>query len=143
MVARARAVVDEAVARPPALHLRHVALIVADLEAVERFYVDVFGMSVEWRPDPDNVYLRGQADNLALHRAPAGATPGAGALDHYGFVVASPGDVDAWAEHLRAAGVVLAAEPKTHRDGARSLYLNDPAGTLVQILFHPPISPTL
>ena len=26
------------------------------------------GMQVEWRPDPDNVYLTSGNDNLALHR---------------------------------------------------------------------------
>ena len=57
------------------LGIRHVALFVADLPAAERFWVDVMGYAVEWRPDPDNVYLCGAHDNLALHRratAPAG-----------------------------------------------------------------------
>ncbi len=27
------------------------------------------GYEVEWRPDPDNVYLHGGRDNLALHGA--------------------------------------------------------------------------
>ena len=126
---------------PPALHLRHVALNVVDLSAAERFYVDVLGMTVEWRPDADNVYLRGHGDNLALHRV--AAPPPAGALDHFGFVVAKPDDVDAWAARFAAAGITLAAAPKTHRDGARSFYVKDPAGTLIQVLYHPPISPGL
>ena len=50
------------------LGIRHVALYVADLAAAERFWVDVMGYAVEWRPDPDNVYLCGARDNLALHR---------------------------------------------------------------------------
>ena len=124
------------------LSLRHVALNVVDLDATLRFYVDVLGMQVEWRPDPDNVYLTLGADNLALHRVESLAG-GRGALDHLGFVVKRPEDVDAWAERLRAAGVALAAEPKTHRDGARSLYVRDPAGNLLQLLYHPPISPRL
>lgn len=123
------------------LSLRHVALRVRDLEAVERFYVDVLGMTVEWRPDSDNVYLTSGADNLALHRVDEVAEKGA--LDHIGFVVRRPEDVDAWAERLRAAGFPPAAGPKTHRDGARSLYVRDPAGHVVQIIFHPPISPSL
>ena len=43
--------------RPPMLGIRHVALYVADLRGAERFWVDVMGYAVEWRPDPDNVYL--------------------------------------------------------------------------------------
>jgi catechol 2,3-dioxygenase-like lactoylglutathione lyase family enzyme len=34
----------------------------------------------------------------------------------------------------------LAAEPKTHRDGARSFYFRDPDGLLIQLIYHPPIS---
>src|SRR6185369_4202763 len=104
---------------PPRLSLRHVALNIVDLDAAERFYVDVLGFRVEWRPDPDNVYLTSAGDNLALHRVAADKLgSGAGRLDHIGFMVARPEEVDAWAERLRASGVPLVAEPKTHRDGA-------------------------
>ena len=48
--------------RPPMLGIRHVALYVNDLTAAERFWVDVMGYEVEWRPDPDNVYLHGARD---------------------------------------------------------------------------------
>ena len=81
---------DQDDTRPPVLGIRHVALYVADLAAAERFWVDVMGYAVEWRPDPDNVYLRGGADNLALHRAqPSGAPADGGRLDHIGIAVAA------------------------------------------------------
>jgi catechol 2,3-dioxygenase-like lactoylglutathione lyase family enzyme len=125
---------------PPTQGIRHVALRVPDLEPVERFYVDVLGYRVEWRPDPDNVYLTTGADNLALHRV-TGVTGGpVQPLDHFGIVVPQQADVDAWAAHLTAHGVPLATEPRTHRDGARSFYVDDPAGNRLQIIFHPPIS---
>ena len=132
----------EMIHTPPVLSLRHVALNVIDLEAAVRFYTDVLGMRLEWQPDADNAYLTSGSDNLALHRV-AVVAPEQGALDHLGFLVPRSEEVDAWAERLQAAGVALAAPPKTHRDGARSLYLRDPAGNLLQILYHPPISPRL
>ena len=116
------------------------ALRVVDLEAAERFYVGVLGLSVEWRPDPDNVYLTSGSDNLALHRHAGTHADPDGALDHLGFVVPRPEDVDSWASHLGEAGFPPAAGPKTHRDGARSLYVRDPAGNVVQIIYHPPIA---
>ena len=128
-------------ARPPMLGIRHVALYVADLAAAERFWVDVMGYAVEWRPDPDNVYLCGARDNLALHRqgaAPAGGLD-AGRLDHIGIAVAAAADVDAWAAHLTAHGVALKTQPKTHRDGSRSIYFHGPEGLLVQIIHHSPM----
>ena len=66
------------------LGIRHVALYVADLAAAERFWVDVMGYAVEWRPDPDNVYLCGARDNLALHRHEASAARPPGPHRHRG-----------------------------------------------------------
>ncbi|HET9123077.1 MAG TPA: VOC family protein [Acidiferrobacteraceae bacterium] len=119
------------------LRLWHAALRVIDLEACEAFYTHVLEMHVEWRPDPDNVYLTGGRDNLALHRVAARTADGA--LDHLGFIVDRPEDVDTWHETLKRHGVRIVAAPKTHRDGARSLYCRDPDGNLLQILCHPPL----
>jgi catechol 2,3-dioxygenase-like lactoylglutathione lyase family enzyme len=131
-------------AHPPLLGIRHVALFARDLEATERFWVDVMGYEVEWRPDPDNVYLRGGRDNLALHRAPRregeGAGSGGGRLDHIGLAVPEPADVDAWAAHLESRGVVLKTQAKTHRDGSRSLYFHGPEGLLIQVIHHRPMT---
>lgn len=130
--------------------LRHVALRVRDLEACEHFYVDLLGMAIEWRPDANNVYLSSGNDNLALHRVSAGVEAGAEdgrqyaesgqRLDHIGFIIDEMDAVDEWYRFLTAAGVEVAAAPKTHRDGARSFYIKDPDGNVVQLIYHPPIS---
>lgn len=130
--------------------LRHVALRVRDLEACEHFYVDLLGMAIEWRPDANNVYLSSGNDNLALHRVSAGVEAGAEdgrqyaesgqRLDHIGFIIDEMEAVDEWYRFLTAAGVEVAAAPKTHRDGARSFYIKDPDGNVVQLIYHPPIS---
>src|SRR5690606_1189894 len=110
-------------ARPPLAGLRHVALFVKNLELTERVYVELLGMEVEWRPDPDNVYLTSGRDNLALHRASGDFEPtGDQRLDHIGFILDTPEAVDAWHGYLSAHGVPIAAAPRTHRDGARSFY---------------------
>ncbi|HEC06962.1 MAG TPA: VOC family protein [Thiolapillus brandeum] len=120
--------------------LRHVALYVRDLPACERFYVDLLGMKVEWRPDQRNIYLSSGSDNLALHQAAAEITDEAvQRLDHIGFFLATASLVDEWFAWLREQGVPMRTEPRTHRDGARSFYCCDPDGTLVQIIFHPPV----
>ena len=126
-------------ANTPGLH--HVALNVKDLESCERFYTDLLGMRVEWRPDADNVYLTGGSDNLALHRAARGPTPGpAQRLDHIGFVINDIGEVDEWFAFFKSCGVTILKEPKTHRDGARSFYCCDPDGNTVQMIYHPPLA---
>lgn len=121
--------------------MRHIALFVGDLSACEKFYVDLLGMAVEWRPDEDNVYLTSGNDNLALHRATVTPAPQEQQkLDHIGFIIPSMDEVDAWFEFLQAHNVKIRNAPRTHRDGARSFYCYDPAGTVVQIIYHPPIS---
>ncbi len=124
--------------------LWHVALQVKHLEATERFYTELLGMRVEWRPDADNVYLTGGTDNLALHRIAAEtAPPEQQRLDHVGFILQTPQQVDDWHAFLKANGVAIAKEPTTHRDGARSFYCRDPDGTLVQMIYHPPLAPSV
>ncbi|ADE14037.1 Glyoxalase/bleomycin resistance protein/dioxygenase [Nitrosococcus halophilus Nc 4] len=124
--------------KPPATAgLRHVALFVSDLEACKNFYVGLLGMQVEWRPDADNVYLTSGHDNLALHRTPPDQSPiGPQRLDHIGFIIHTPEAVDAWYEYLKAHHVPIKAAPRTHRDGTRSFYCTDPAGTTLQLIYH-------
>ncbi|AOV18053.1 glyoxalase [Acidihalobacter aeolianus] len=128
--------------RPPATGgMRHLALNVINLEAAERFYVELLGMGVEWRPDPDNLYLCSGCDNLALHRAAESAHAESGQrLDHLGFILREPEDVDAWFEFLQAHDVPIDKPPRTHRDGARSFYCFDPDGNRVQMIYHPPVA---
>jgi catechol 2,3-dioxygenase-like lactoylglutathione lyase family enzyme len=126
---------------PVFLGLRHVALNVRDVRKSLEFYSTILGMTLEWMPDDENAYLTSGSDNLALHKLPSGAQPGTvQAVHHIGFVVKRPEDVDSWADRLRKHGIPLAAEPKTHRDGARSFYFHDPDGLLIQLIYHPPIS---
>jgi catechol 2,3-dioxygenase-like lactoylglutathione lyase family enzyme len=129
--------------RPTHAGLRHLALNVTHLDDMKRFYVDLLGFAVEWEPDPDNVYLSSGTDNLALHRAADGVARGRSPLDHLGVIVRTADDVDRWAAFLEHRGVTLAAKPRTHRDGARSCYFDDPDGNRVQIIHHPPISEKL
>ncbi len=106
-----------------------------DLAGAEDFFVRVLGYEVAWRPDPENVYLRRHEDDVALHRVDAPA--GKGMLDHLGLFVPRAEDVDAWERWLDGCGARIVARPRTHRDGARSLYVEGPEGIRVQILHHP------
>lgn len=126
----------------PTAGMRHVALTVEKFEQTERFYVELLGMAVEWRPDADNVYLTSGVDNLALHRAAGDFRPSDfQRLDHIGFILDGPEMVDDWYRFLAAQGVAVGAPPRTHRDGARSFYCRDPDGNTVQLIHHPPLAP--
>ncbi len=131
-----------AVNRPkPTAGLRHIALFVERFEEALIFYTKLLGMTIEWEPDADNVYLTSGNDNLALHRFKGEARPAElQRLDHIGFIVDEMDQVDVWHDYLKDNGVRIQNAPKTHRDGARSFYCLDPDGNVVQMIFHPPIS---
>lgn len=120
------------------LGLRHVALNIIHLEACTDFYVHILKMKIEWQPDADNVYLTSGNDNLALHRVPATErTRASQRLDHIGFFLESENAVDEWFHYLKDNNVKIVAEPKTHRDGTKSLYCADPDGNVVQLIYVP------
>ncbi len=125
------------------LGIRHVALRVRDISRSVNFYTEVLMMQVEWSPDADNVYLTSGGDSLALHQISEKGGDEKfrpGNLDHFGFLVSTPEEVDEWAARLESRGIELAQKPRTHRDGARSIYFRDPDGNMIQLLYHPSIS---
>ncbi|HAK51035.1 MAG TPA: glyoxalase [Gammaproteobacteria bacterium] len=130
--------------------MRHVALYVVDLEKTESFYTELLGMEVEWRPDTDNVYLTSGNDNLALHRRPEAQSDegqreddaNESVLDHIGFFINEKERISDWFTFLTDNGVKTLTEPRDHRDGARGFYCEDPSGTRVQLIYHPPIAKT-
>ncbi len=123
------------------LGLRHVALNIVNLEACVKFYTEIFNMKIEWQPDDNNFYLTSGNDNLALHRVLAVDRERVSQrLDHIGFIIQTPEGVDSAYDFLLNNKVKIIKEPKTHRDGARSLYCADPDGNVIQVIYHPPIS---
>jgi catechol 2,3-dioxygenase-like lactoylglutathione lyase family enzyme len=109
-----------------------------DLDALERFYVDVLGLVPVARTAGRNVVLRAGASALILFDPaqsggeggpfPPHGTRGAG---HVAFVV--PGDeLSAWRDRLAASGVAVEAE-LPWPEGGRSLYFRDPAGNSVEL----------
>lgn len=122
----------------PLTGLRHVALFVTQFEECEHFYTNLLGMSIVWRPDKDNLYLSLGDDNLALHRAAPNFSPNEyQRLDHFGFFLDSPDEVDRWFEYLYAHHASIKASPKNHRDGTRSFYCADPDGNIIQMIYYP------
>lgn len=121
------------------LGLRHIALRVRDVRVSKAFYSAFFGMTIDWEPDPKNVYLTSAGhDNLALHEV-AGLPPSRAdqPLDHLGFFACSPQDVEVFHAEAVRKGIPIVHPPKKHRDGSTSFYLKDPDGNTVQVIHHP------
>ena len=105
---------------------------VRDLQALETFYADVFGLRVLKRED-DRVWLAcGESARLGLW-LPGEKEFGdeGGRHVHFAFS-AEPGTLDALAERLSARGVPSRG-PEEHPGGDRSLYVEDPEGNVVEV----------
>ena len=118
----------------------HLAIQCADLQACERFYVDVLGLPVTRRwPAPDggdrSVWVGVGDGFIALERATATPEPtpwvdGRAGLHLVALRIVAA-ERGAWEERLRAHGV-----PVEHRTGW-TLYVRDPEGNRVGLSHHP------
>ncbi|MDE0943442.1 MAG: VOC family protein [Alphaproteobacteria bacterium] len=126
--------------RPAAFRgIRHIAFRVKNIEECEKFYIDVMGMELLYRANDDLVYLTCGNDNLSLARAKTEPKDG-GVFDHYGFIVESKKSLDAWHDYFKSIGVPVLDQPHDQAEGVRSFHLKDPAGNVIQPIYHPAIS---
>ncbi len=83
----------------------------------------------------------GEMQRVSLGRALDGAPDAAaGTMDHFGFIVDSKEELQAWFDYMKEVGADLLDKPHDHSDGARSFHVRDPAGNVVQPLYHPAVS---
>jgi catechol-2,3-dioxygenase len=121
------------------LGLDHIVLRAADPAALERFYLDVLGLSVELRQGRLTQLRAGRTliDIVPADDAgPAGGTSATGGanLDHLCLRI-EPFSATAIAQHLAAHGIACGEEKS--RYGAEgqgpSVYFNDPEGNGVEL----------
>lgn len=116
------------------------ALYAADLDAARDFYGRILGLAVITAQPGRHVFFRCGAAvllvfNPAATRHPTGGplpvpTHGATGPGHVCFV-ASRAEIATWRQHLGAEGIAIEAE-FAWPNGARSLYIRDPAGNSVE-----------
>lgn len=118
------------------------ALYADDLAAAEAFYAGTLGLAVLTRQEGRHVFFAvGKSVLLVFDPratdhppAPDAALPvpghGARGAGHYCFSVAAEA-LDDWRAHLEAAGVAIEADFRWP-NGARSIYVRDPAGNSVE-----------
>lgn len=122
--------------------LDHVTIVVHDLAATRRFYVELLGMREVPRPAFSFSGQWFQAGETQIHTilefpgsGPAGQGAGANSRGHhFAFRVA---DAQAAADELVARGVELVSPPKLRPDGALQLFVQDPDGHLVELCSGP------
>lgn len=118
--------------------LDHVTIVVRDLAATRRFYVDVLGMEEVARPGFSFAGQWFQAGPTQIHTilefagsGPAGSGGGENSRGHhFAFLVE---DANACYQRLQGLGVSVVSPPKPRPDGATQVFLQDPDGHLIEL----------
>lgn len=108
------------------LDLTHLNLDVGDLGRSERFYRDVLLLPVDRRES--SLIVRKPGFLMVLNAG----EPSLSGTFHFGFRVATPGDVETWFGRFAAAGIPIVKAP----DAANGVYVGriaDPDGYPIEI----------
>lgn len=119
----------------------HVTLVVKDLEASRRFYVDLLGMSEVARPAFSFAGAWFQAGPTQIHLIleHPGSGPAGNLLPlelrssrshHLAFLV---DDAAATVGHFKQSGVTILSGPKSRPDGFVQVFVADPDGHVVEL----------
>jgi catechol 2,3-dioxygenase-like lactoylglutathione lyase family enzyme/uncharacterized protein YunC (DUF1805 family) len=126
----------------------HVTLVVKDLEASRRFYVDILGMREVPRPAFSFAGLWFQAGATQIHlilefagSGPAGnLTPEqqrSSRCQHFAFLV---DDATTVVPYLKERGVKLLSGPKPRPDGYIQVFVTDPDGHVIELCSPAPVA---
>jgi catechol 2,3-dioxygenase-like lactoylglutathione lyase family enzyme len=113
--------------------IRHIHLVVRDLERSVRFYTQAFGMQVLHRRE-DMVFLRTPEvpECLTLRQEASGRAGDGGGMDHVGFPLEDPAQLDAAIDEVvRAGGRLL--EKGALEGGIPTAFVADPDGYRIQL----------
>ena len=122
--------------------LDHVTIVVKDLAAAQRFYVEALGMREVERPQFQFAGQWFQAGATQIHtilEAAGTGRVGAGQErntrgHHFAFLV---DDAEAAWQHVQDLGLTVVSPPRNRPDGAVQVFLHDPDGHLVELCSPP------
>ena len=126
--------------------LDHVSLVVCDLDASRRFYVDLLGMELVARPAFEFAGLWFRAGATLVHVILEHDGSGSAGVNEDGRAKSTRGHhiaftvEDAFAASVAAsaAGFAVVAGPKHRPDGAIQTFVLDPDGHLIELSSPPP-----
>lgn len=117
--------------------LNHITIRVNDIERAQQFYGEVLDFElVRKMGESMAVYQVGDEDTVVLVEAETSYDPTSRdyRIDHFGFYVDSPEEVDEMANYLRKKEVTILSGPANRKRG-RFLFISDPDGNMIEILY--------
>lgn len=128
--------------QPPPTGILETVLYARDLDAAQRFYTGVMGMTLHSKVAGRHIFFRCGDQMLLVFNpdetikgAPPGVLPvpthGAQGEGHVCFR-AGRDEIDAWCARLAAAGIAIESDFVWPASGGRSIYFRDPAGNSLE-----------
>jgi catechol 2,3-dioxygenase-like lactoylglutathione lyase family enzyme len=114
--------------------LDHVTIVIKDLAATRRFYVDILGMREVPRPSFQFVGQWFQAGATQIHTILEAGRAGTAVErntrgHHFAFLVEN---AEAAYQKVQELGLRIVSPPRTRPDGAVQVFVQDPDGHLVE-----------
>jgi len=117
--------------------INHITIRVNDIERAEEFYGDLLGFELIRKMGQSMaVYKVGEEDTIVLVEAETSYDPSSRdyRVDHFGFYLDSPDEVDKLAEYFREKEVTILSGPANRKRG-RFLFISDPDGNMIELFY--------
>ena len=120
--------------------LNHLTLRVNDIKRAEAFYTNTLVFTIERKMGQSMTVYRIGSDSLVIVEAETAYDDKSKdyRVDHFGFTLSSPEQVDELAEYFKENDVSIITGPANRKNG-RFLFITDPDGNMIEF-FHEKIS---
>jgi len=114
--------------------INHITLRVNDIDRSQHFYGKVLGFKLEKKMGRSMAVYRIGGDSLVIVEAETSYDRDSRdyRVDHFGFFVDSPEDVNEMTNYLRENEVTILSGPANRKNG-RFVFISDPDGNMIEI----------